>query len=603
MKNLFSVLSSARRSPVRPQNPAFTMKTTASFLPAPRLACWLLLAALGAVPVVRAQTGAPPELMSYQGSLVDTTGTPLGNSAPKNYDVIFRIYDAATSGNLIYSERQIVTVDKGYFSVLLGQGATVTPEPKPAFSSVFQSATSSDRYIGIAVVGINGGSSELAIEPRLRLLPSAYAFLAKNANALANAAGNQIVTLTGANVGVNKTGAATALDVNGTVTATTFSGSGSALTGLNAANISAGAISVDRIPSLDASKIGGGTLADVRLSANVATLSAGQTFTGDKTFNGGFVANGPSYFNGGGTFGKETVFNAKSTFNYDYTFSGTNFYFDNGNARLIMNGRPIWLRGLGDDNHALYHSGGFGVFSGAYGIDGPVLTGFSSGILGFKDGGATAVLKWNRQGIDISGQDATDADQNTAWRKAQQLTIRDRNFWSGNSSARLTLGMSHKPGAEIAGVIQAYWSANTTDAYANGNLANLRLNPLGGTVFAGSLNVSSDRNTKQDFKPVDYKEVLAKVVGMPVTTWVFTNSTKITHMGPVAQDFNAAFNLGDDDKSIGVTDANGVALAAIKGLNTVVEEKNAEIKDLKRELSELRALVEGLARQNGANRQ
>ena len=35
--------------------------------------------------------------------------------------------------------------------------------------------------------------------------------------------------------------------------------------------------------------------------------------------------------------------------------------------------------------------------------------------------------------------------------------------------------------------------------------------------------------------------------------------------GPMAQDFYAAFGLGNSDKSIGLLDASGVALAAIQG--------------------------------------
>src|SRR5262249_24529273 len=40
----------------------------------------------------------------------------------------------------------------------------------------------------------------------------------------------------------------------------------------------------------------------------------------------------------------------------------------------------------------------------------------------------------------------------------------------------------------------------------------------------------------------------------------------IRHMGPMAQDFRAAFGLGEDDTTISVVDEQGVALAAIQGL-------------------------------------
>ena len=56
----------------------------------------------------------------------------------------------------------------------------------------------------------------------------------------------------------------------------------------------------------------------------------------------------------------------------------------------------------------------------------------------------------------------------------------------------------------------------------------------------------------------------------------------------------AAFGLGDDDKMIGMQDADGVALAAIQGLNAKLESK---IEEQAREIAELRRAVEALSRQ------
>ena len=53
----------------------------------------------------------------------------------------------------------------------------------------------------------------------------------------------------------------------------------------------------------------------------------------------------------------------------------------------------------------------------------------------------------------------------------------------------------------------------------------------------------------------------------------------------MAQDFYAAFRLGNDNKSISTVDAQGVALAAIQGLNQVVQEKTREIATLKARLA------------------
>ena len=60
-------------------------------------------------------------------------------------------------------------------------------------------------------------------------------------------------------------------------------------------------------------------------------------------------------------------------------------------------------------------------------------------------------------------------------------------------------------------------------------------------------------------------------------------------MGPMAQDFHAAFALGVGDKLIDTIDPDGVALAAIQGLHTLVREKDAEIAENRAEIDELRS--------------
>ncbi len=59
--------------------------------------------------------------------------------------------------------------------------------------------------------------------------------------------------------------------------------------------------------------------------------------------------------------------------------------------------------------------------------------------------------------------------------------------------------------------------------------------------------------------------------------------SSIRQIGPMAQDFYAAFGMGHDDKRISTIDTDGVALAAIQGLHAIVKEKDAEITDLRAE--------------------
>jgi hypothetical protein len=61
----------------------------------------------------------------------------------------------------------------------------------------------------------------------------------------------------------------------------------------------------------------------------------------------------------------------------------------------------------------------------------------------------------------------------------------------------------------------------------------------------------------------------------------------VRHIGPVAQDFHAAFNVGADDKHIATVDADGVALAAIQGLHALLKEKDTRIASLEERLAAL----------------
>ncbi len=98
---------------------------------------------------------------------------------------------------------------------------------------------------------------------------------------------------------------------------------------------------------------------------------------------------------------------------------------------------------------------------------------------------------------------------------------------------------------------------------------------------SGTWSTLSDRNAKEDFQPVDPQAVLEKVAHLPITTWSYTTEDDaVRHMGPTAQDFYAAFRLGNSDTSITTVDADGVALAAIQGLYQQNQEQAKRIAEL-----------------------
>jgi hypothetical protein len=107
----------------------------------------------------------------------------------------------------------------------------------------------------------------------------------------------------------------------------------------------------------------------------------------------------------------------------------------------------------------------------------------------------------------------------------------------------------------------------------------------------------SDRNVKKDIVALDSRRVLEKLVAVPITQWRYQweQPEDTPHIGPMAQDFKAVFFPGRNDKTITTQEADGVALAAIQGLNQkLVEElqqKQTEMAELKQRLERLERLM------------
>ncbi|MBL9140089.1 MAG: tail fiber domain-containing protein [Verrucomicrobiales bacterium] len=111
---------------------------------------------------------------------------------------------------------------------------------------------------------------------------------------------------------------------------------------------------------------------------------------------------------------------------------------------------------------------------------------------------------------------------------------------------------------------------------------------VAGMVRAESYEITSNRDAKQGMIAADPDETLRQVLALPISTWSYTNAPTVRHIGPMAQDFHARFGVGSDDKHIATVDADGVALAAIQGLHTLIQEKDARIAALEQELKSMR---------------
>jgi len=159
-------------------------------------------------------------------------------------------------------------------------------------------------------------------------------------------------------------------------------------------------------------------------------------------------------------------------------------------------------------------------------------------------------------------------------------------------------GLFMEPHALTAGIPTVSGKIFQVARYeTNGTLVQLMRVEQNGTVTATTFTPTSDRGAKERFQPVDGREVLEKVANLPLSRWNFKAAPGAEHIGPMAQDFREAFGLGENDTTIATVDADGVALAAIQGLNQKVDQqlqsKDARIAELEERLARLEKLISG----------
>jgi hypothetical protein len=176
------------------------------------------------------------------------------------------------------------------------------------------------------------------------------------------------------------------------------------------------------------------------------------------------------------------------------------------------------------------------------------------------------------------------------------------DFRVGNDSFRFKIGVANDGGGAGDIWMRAHGGIQRINIKAPGGTRILSNEaetsgvslPAGGTSWA----VISDRNVKKDFADVNCVDVLEKLVAMPISQWRYNWESEETtpHIGPMAQDFKAAFYPGTDDKSITTQEADGVALAAIQGLNEKLEARSQKLEtdnaELKTRLEKLEKLLQ-----------
>jgi hypothetical protein len=163
------------------------------------------------------------------------------------------------------------------------------------------------------------------------------------------------------------------------------------------------------------------------------------------------------------------------------------------------------------------------------------------------------------------------------------------------------------------------WADSTDVTFPSQAIDQFRVRSTGGAQFAsavdagtgaatagvalaaggGSWASSSDRSLKDNVAAVDGADILRRLSGIPITRWNFkAQAPDITHVGPMAQDFYAAFGLGEDERYINSADVDGIALVSIQALYQIVtalEQKTAAVDRKAAELDRKTADVERIA--------
>jgi hypothetical protein len=264
--------------------------------------------------------------------------------------------------------------------------------------------------------------------------------------------------------------------------------------------------------------------------------------------------------------------------------------------------------------------GGFRLNSVAAGVEGATIAGGGASICvsppcynqvtddwGTVSGGA-ANLASNIGATVCGGQDNTASGvDSTVAGGAENTAAGDWSFAAGRKA-----NANHQGAFVWADSQNFSFSSTAVDEFSVRSTGGARFvsavdgsgNPTAGVYLAPGANswsAISDRELKENFTPVDGRLILERLSLIPITEWnMKSQDPSIRHIGPMAQDFYAAFGLGESERYINSSDADGIALVSIQALYQMSLEKEEQIARLSRELEELRASNAALQEEMGA---
>lgn len=574
-----------------------------------------------------ARSSAQGTAFTYQGHLTED-----GNPAVGRYDVAFIVYDAQLGGTQygpILTNRN-VAVSNGLFTTSLNFGADVF--------------TGERRWLEI-YVRTNGNGVFSALNPRQEIAPSPYAIYSANAgtaaSALTAATAATAISAETANSALTAASAATANSAttvalqNGAVTSPKIADGTIAASDLNGMLLSN---TFWRLGGNAGTRLGHffGTTDDQPLELRVNGLRALRLeHNGDGAPNliGGSPLNyigprvvGSTIAGGGATnaiiFGIILTNSIRADFGVIGGGAANTIGVDAWGATIAGGtGGDIGTNSSysaigGGSNNEIAPNSSYATIAG--GVANDIGTNSSYAVIGggwFSDIGTNAVAStiaggyWNEIGTDSEYAAIGGGYLNNVEDEAPYATIPGGRYNRAGShafAAGYNAQATHKGAfvwSDSTGTSTASTADNSVTFRAGGGYRFFTGTGSGGAQLAAGAtawSVLSDRNVKKDIRPVDNQSILDKLSRVPVTQWHYeweTDSDPL-NLGPMAQDFKAAFFPGRDEKSISTLEFDGVALAAIQGLNALLKEKETEIGSLKERLERLERAVGSFSEQN-----
>lgn len=601
-----------------------------------------------------------PSTLSFQGVLGDGAGQAMADGS---YALTFRLYTQAMGGTPLWTETQTLDVNGGVFNAQLGSVTALTPTFDKGYwlgVSVDGSAELVPRTALLSVpYALRAGHAESA-----DALATGASGVVTSVNDAEGAvtlegAGGTTVIRSGTKITISSTGGSGGTGIQGVQntnqTLDIIDGSGPVATinvsgnGIRTAHLADGAVTVDKISGMGATSgqvlvyngsnvhwamppsggvSGSGAANQLALWNGASSLNgnANLVLSGGKLGVGtsmpsaslhvsgneglmvqGIDNSGMALSPGPGRrlhwYSKKAAFRAGSATGTEWDDSSIGAYSTatgQGTTASAAHSTAMGLNCTASGVNSFAIGGGTTASGGASTAmgDGTTASGSYSTAMGYNSTasgtysnaiGVAAIASGNYSSAIgsfaiASGENAVAFGKRVTAQLSGSMVIGD-----ASTDTPLTASTSQQMSMRFHGGYRLYSNSGlTTGVYMNGGAS-------GWTNY-------SDRNKKENFNPVDGEALLGKIRALPVTEWNYKETDpSIRYIGPMAQDFWQAFQLGGTD-SLGINSIaiDGVNLAAVKALEArtaELREKTARITELEAAASENRSRIRELEAQ------